>query len=397
MHHGSYDANCGAINRTQARELITDRPLYTEIVVIRVANGTALTNFILQPQIEKGTTATSWEKYVGGTASPNPDYPQAVKVVTGNNNVVISNRNLNSNGNTFTPTQVTWYDNYGTATSSVADLQANSNYIDLKGGQAYTFKINDYDNIDRYQIVYIANNTVNALAQASSNITNAKKFTPTADMRIWVRYRNVNANTSTYIHAQLEKGPTATTYVAHQGATYPLSLGSIELAKIGTYQDYITGTIDNWKVVKNVTKHILWDISQVRGPTDIFGEQKKYVVYDVNDIYQLNTKNYYFKCDRVSPSNGVATNYTGYLVGTNFVVIVGDNDTTDIVNSKLKNANMYARRAVAEETAITDTTLISQLNAIYNARSYSGQTNITSTYANEQMDISATALTQMGV
>lgn len=34
-------------------------------------------------QLESGSTATSFEPYVGGTASPNPDYPQAIQTVTG--------------------------------------------------------------------------------------------------------------------------------------------------------------------------------------------------------------------------------------------------------------------------------------------------------------------------
>ena len=54
-------------------------------------NATATFSKIM---LNTGNTAKEWEKFVGGTASPNPDFPQNVKVVTGNNNVVISNKNL---------------------------------------------------------------------------------------------------------------------------------------------------------------------------------------------------------------------------------------------------------------------------------------------------------------
>ena len=47
-------------------------------------------------QIEKGSTATEYEPYVGGTPSPNPDYPQDIKVVTGNCSVTISNEDNTS-------------------------------------------------------------------------------------------------------------------------------------------------------------------------------------------------------------------------------------------------------------------------------------------------------------
>ena len=43
-------------------------------------------------QIEEGNTATSFEEYTNG-ASPNPDYPQEVEVVTGNNSITITNSN----------------------------------------------------------------------------------------------------------------------------------------------------------------------------------------------------------------------------------------------------------------------------------------------------------------
>ena len=48
-------------------------------------------NFAIQ--IEKGSTATSYEPYTGGIPSPNPSYPQEVEVVTGNVEVTISNEN----------------------------------------------------------------------------------------------------------------------------------------------------------------------------------------------------------------------------------------------------------------------------------------------------------------
>ncbi|MBR4486445.1 hypothetical protein IKS57_03705, partial [bacterium] len=45
-------------------------------------------------QVEKNSTATSYEPYVGGTASPNPDYPQDIRVVKGNNTINIHGKNL---------------------------------------------------------------------------------------------------------------------------------------------------------------------------------------------------------------------------------------------------------------------------------------------------------------
>ena len=41
-------------------------------------------------QIEEGSSPTSYEPYVGGIPSPNPDYPQSISVVTGTQTVTIS-------------------------------------------------------------------------------------------------------------------------------------------------------------------------------------------------------------------------------------------------------------------------------------------------------------------
>lgn len=56
----------------------------------KVFTGTVLNNEKIYPQLESGSTATSYEPYCGGIPSPNPDYPQPIEVVTGNNTIVVS-------------------------------------------------------------------------------------------------------------------------------------------------------------------------------------------------------------------------------------------------------------------------------------------------------------------
>lgn len=67
----------------------TEEASLTIRVSVRSA-GVSLNNLVLRPQIEAGSTATAYEPYVGGVPAPNPDYPQAVKTVTGDNMVKIS-------------------------------------------------------------------------------------------------------------------------------------------------------------------------------------------------------------------------------------------------------------------------------------------------------------------
>lgn len=46
------------------------------------------------PMFEAGSTRTDYEQYVGGTPAPNPDYPQPISVVTGEQTVQVTGRNL---------------------------------------------------------------------------------------------------------------------------------------------------------------------------------------------------------------------------------------------------------------------------------------------------------------
>ena len=58
--------------------------------------GTTLNISNLGIQIETGSTATSFEPYVGGTPSPNPDYPQEIMVVKNQEMIRLTGKNLAS-------------------------------------------------------------------------------------------------------------------------------------------------------------------------------------------------------------------------------------------------------------------------------------------------------------
>lgn len=80
-------------------------------------------------QLEQGSTATSYERYCGGIPSPNPQYPQPIKNVTGNANVKIQNLVNFLDWNKFID-----YSNWENALSSdykmflINGLKANTKY-----------------------------------------------------------------------------------------------------------------------------------------------------------------------------------------------------------------------------------------------------------------------------
>ncbi len=74
--------------QTSATATISGQTARTSLWV-SATTGTQI-NFTIKAQLDSGSTATSFEPYVGGTASPNPDYPQTVKTVAGEQTITIS-------------------------------------------------------------------------------------------------------------------------------------------------------------------------------------------------------------------------------------------------------------------------------------------------------------------
>ena len=196
---------------------------------------------VTKPMLQFGDTIKEYEQYTGGTASPNPTFPQPIEVVTGEQEVKVENVNLLANGVAFTKSTAGWYDQLGNETTTLAQVQANTNYYDLKGGTTYTLKVHNYTNINRCQIIYVLNGSLSAFTTIST-LSNSATFTPTTDTRVWFRAEMTNTNTNTLMQPQLEKGSTATSYTPHQEQTQIVSLGDIELCKIGNYQDYFYKT-----------------------------------------------------------------------------------------------------------------------------------------------------------
>ena len=83
-------ANFGRVNK-QTKTFETD---ITVKPYLYIGGSATFNNFTIFPMIEEGSTATDYEPYVGGQASPNPSYPQAISNVTGDVEVLVQNKNL---------------------------------------------------------------------------------------------------------------------------------------------------------------------------------------------------------------------------------------------------------------------------------------------------------------
>lgn len=108
-------------------------------VMTQNASGTTTIDEVLASiQIELGSTASAYEPYVGGQASPNPDYPQAIQTVTGEQTVTINSTTYPLSLGSIELCRI---DGYGSSTyrgSIYKNLTDNKWYLHKEVGK-YTF------------------------------------------------------------------------------------------------------------------------------------------------------------------------------------------------------------------------------------------------------------------
>lgn len=93
------------------------------------------------------TATTSFEPYVGGQASPNPDYPQEIKNIKGVENIWFGGESTTNNGITFTKNNDGSYDITGTAIASADCINlVNIANAKLKNEINYNLSINKLTN-----------------------------------------------------------------------------------------------------------------------------------------------------------------------------------------------------------------------------------------------------------
>ena len=194
----------------------TSETVYTYFRV-RTGSGLVYNNFVIKPQIEQATSATSYEPYTGGIASPNPDFPQEVNNVSGYNVIEISNKNINSS-----TLEVGNISNGANTTDN--NVVRSKDYIMVTPSTAYVFGINGTANkvvVSMYDEnkVFLTNDGANGYASSNG------KFTTYSNAR-YIRYRSYSADKSLFENGniQIEKGTSATSFVAHQGNGFDIDL-----------------------------------------------------------------------------------------------------------------------------------------------------------------------------
>lgn len=350
-------------------------------------------------QFEVGSTATDFEPYVGGMASPSPDYPQAIESVSGEQTITfengqgVQNYNINLGKNLFDKSQSPFVNLRSTSEEisngiRVTLTQASDfslvvfkmfraeDYI----GQTITLSANmapSSTNVPGAYIGLAAANGSSRVNKASLDTSGSCSYTiEKDDTRPYVILGFYSTKTGTYevgdyvdyTNIQLELNSTATNYVPY--------ITPIEIHKIGNYQDYIYKSGDDWYVHREIGKKTL----------------------DGSETWSQNRASYYtgvFKNELATftPSSGkdnCRSNYFSFN-GNNTTAL--ENELYFHPNKNLErrildrwptmedwkawlsthNTDVYFPLATPTDTQITDANLISQLNDLARLRLATGQ------------------------
>lgn len=364
----------------------------------------------IEPQVELASDYSSYEPYVGGTASPNPDYPQDINVVTGTQAVKITGKNLAWTG--WAQDFVTRINNSGHANIEQYDgkqclmILPRAGYGDydnkylfktnFKENTQYTFSFDEYtaDQFTSLAVVY-TDGTVEVVHFGSAGYDTWEHVTKTTTANKTVKYMRADwQGGQKYIDIDsfmVEEGTSASSFEPYQGQEYPIDLGSIELAKIGTYQDYIFNDNGTWKIHKEVGKVVL------NGTETGWGVQNDCFIRDFSDALQDTTG--YTEILVVSDHFiGRTTCYRGELVSGKCAKIIGTNQQVgfryDALNNDVDawktwlgthNTTVYYALATPTDTEITEQALIDQLEAV--AELYGGPNYVSFTGTGAQGEI----------
>lgn len=317
-------------------------------------------------QVETGSTATSYEPYVGGIPSPNPDYPQDVNVVTGTQTVNVAGKNLfngqlemgSLNGNS------------GNETPSTTNMR-NVGFIPVRPNTTYCLNAPNYPSGSNYYwYEYKADQTYNLTTNKGA--TNGV-FT-TNEGTYYIRFRFVGNYVDLNAKIMLSEGATAQAFTPF-AKPYSVRLGSLELCKIGDYQDYIYTDGTGWwkhKAIDNVhvKNKTSWTINNNCFQTTAFtgkdasgaclcshftfnSRQSQITSYLQNGEFGFNT------------TNTPTFKYTTITTTTAWNQWLTDNDPI-----------LYYILETAQDELIVDADLVSDLDALLAAKLATGQNTI---------------------
>ena len=252
-----------------------------------------------------------------------------------------------------------------------------SDYIEVTPNTQYYWN----DSVDRTNQGAFYNSSKTYI----SGISNRLFTTPSN-----AKYVRLTSESSLLDTLQLEKGNKANRYT-------PFGVTPIEYCKIGEYEDEFEHDDDKWYLNKYVRKVII-NSDNISLITDFgtINSHNKVNISKINLGWKNSTDSGIALMTKYKEATTSATTNSGNFNSTYNAsnIIIANDSFTDLTTARnlLIGNEIYIALATTTHTEITDTTLISQLNAIEKAVSYDGQTNISQTNAGLPFRIKASAV-----
>ncbi|MDO4995889.1 MAG: hypothetical protein Q4E69_01795 [Bacilli bacterium] len=371
-------------------------------------SGADVTTTFNDVMIYKGTDSKSYEPYVGGEPSPNPDYPQEINAVTNSNLVItgknIYNPNYRNNGViaatrghatvengvfTFNATGSDFY--IWLAESSTSFSAARRGQVFPLGNRTYTATISNPLFTKNYVSFFDEDMNPLGFKSFNSNSFTFNQETAGSDKAKYFALRFGYANSvdgETYTATiQLEEGDTATEYEPYYEHSYPITLGNVELNRIGDYRDSIYYEDGDWYLEKKIGNYTItgsetyeWysecpricfnfgnippnNVLYPSNTTDMpYLMSNKFVTVTINDIHYVTYEN---------RKNGFTLSNNNYI---SFRRKKWTDKATAVSESTGTIIYYVYRNSIKEK--ITDSTLLSQLEAIRSSNLFEGINHI---------------------
>ena len=320
--------------------------------------------------------------------TPTPTAPINVDVVTGDNTINVCGKNLFDINETLYSGEISKYNNGFTLTNNstyrtLSILLPNS----IPAGIykiTYEIKNSTLSNINKLNLSFRSSSSSVGAGNGNSTGETTITTTETADrMYIYINSSETSGTTITLDNFMVSISGGA--YEPYIGNSYEVNLGSIELCKIGEYQDYIFKENGNWYKYNAIGKVVL-DGSNYTIDGWGYNNRGYILISDMKSVSYSNNISFltHFSFDTTVYSDG--QNNVGYCnrnsnQTSGIYIRFGSSseiNTQSKANTWLSNnlPILYYQLATPTTTQITDTTLLSQLEALIGATTYLGQTNI---------------------
>lgn len=368
-----------AIGTTATRiSFQTDGSDTSSIVLYKATGSITPTLTISDIQVEAGSTPTEYTEYVGGIDSPNPDFPQAVNVVTGEQTVKIVGKNLfNADQPTGVNHQVTYTNNgdgsftiNGTS-DAVSSRQLSTSFgIHLRAGETYSISANNptANSNATMRFVRSGGGVFAPMTLTTANKTWNYTATQDDDCTVQIRFPSGEQLTDFIVKPQVEHSQEPTAFESYKSQSFTIDLGNEELAKIGTYRDRFYENDGVWYKHAEIGKFVFngtepWAVANTGTANFYYRRSNLYMDWTGNITTLMSNYGSYGPVGNNNTDIGIILTQANH---NEVRIRYGTEMTADAWKTKLSGTNMilYYAMPTATDTQITDQTLIQELSTI---------------------------------